>query len=227
MKNLSMAAAGAAFITLGAVGAAPAAAGTIGFNYNATMSGDAFVEPSFASQIENALGLNPGYITPGNSSYNESFAGMFTTLDDPNQYLDGDIEVTLHFLVSALGFDTSNLDLLLAQTNLTWSGTGNITSGLGILPFNFGFNNSNNSIKITFDKSQADIIDGCLVGECTTQSTGSVSLTLLNNTEVLSMTNMNFSVTTNPKSIPESSTLLGLIGVGGFFAAKRKRVKAE
>jgi hypothetical protein len=206
MKKLSLATAGAVFMVLGAVGTL-AAAEKIEFDYTAEVSSNVFINPIFATQIEQNLGLNPGELPQGNFAINEVFNGTFTNPDDPQQYLDGDIELDLSLLSSISGLNFLGLSPLLEQSNVLLSGNGNLTSSLGILPFNLGFNAQNKSIKITFDPNQANIIDGCFVGACTAKATGvnaSVALKA-NNALVASVTNLNFSATTTPNTVRLSS----------------------
>jgi hypothetical protein len=234
MKKLSssIATAGAALIALGTLATTPATAGTIKFNYTAEVSGAAFLESQFASQVETALGLSPGELPTGNFTLNEFFSGAFTSSDDPQLYLDGAIEVNLGLLSEASGLPFNNLSPLLNQNNVSLSGSGTLTSSLGTLPFDLSFNNPNQSIQVTFNPSQANLIGACLEGECTAEATG-VNATVTskaNNTTVASLTNVSFSVTTTPTKpakIPETSTWLGLIGIGGLLVANRKRLKAN
>ncbi|MBE9129659.1 MULTISPECIES: PEP-CTERM sorting domain-containing protein [unclassified Coleofasciculus] len=77
------------------------------------------------------------------------------------------------------------------------------------------------------------MVEGCLIGACdfTAEATLDISATSLGMSEYNLPLNVasgqaKLSATTSPvtESVPEPMMVLGLMGVGGFLAAKRKRI---
>lgn len=258
MKNLSMATIGAALFALGTVGAVPASAGNLIFDYEAQVSGSAALNSLLIPIAEQYLGLPTGTISPFIDFPAYTFTGQFTVLDDPAQYTDGDITLDSTFFSSlySFPFPPSVVDTLDSVFNLDFFGTGSVTSNSGTTSFVFEYINQDNSILIN-QFTDVSVLNGCLVGECVTTVGGSFNLDLVlseflaeidedgvdlppeitqalifyqefigNELNVVAG-NVDLEVTTVPvESVPEPSTLLGLFGLGSFFAAKRKLQKA-
>ena len=233
MKHLSIATAGAALLALGTTAASPVVAGTIGFNYYADVEGNYQILPQLSSYLP----------LPNSGSFDEEYDGMFVLDDDPNQWLDGDLSLGPDFFSSYLSglfgvnISEDTINLLDDNFDLSLTGAGTLNSNLGSLDFDLGWDSDENSVKLIFDPSKASIIDGCLVGLCQIEHTTDVILTAVTNflgtditvgtltVEKLKLTTIPKSIT-KPKPTPEPVSLLGLIGVGGFLASRRKKVKA-
>lgn len=226
-----------------AISTAPANAGTISFDYEAKISGDAFIFPLASAPLEERLGLPPGSLPMGDFTLNETFTGTLTSSFEREQYLDGDISFNLSELSELSGLNFTSLDSILRRSTVTLSGTGTLTSNLGTLPFDISFNEPNQSIQFSFERDRANIIDGCLIGSCTAQATGidasiilninpSVSVLLATASELtVSLRTIPRNFQPQPVQTPEASTWLGLIGVGGLLAInqskKRPRIPAS
>lgn len=240
--KLSIATTGGALLALGTVGTISATAGTITFDYQAQVSGNATVNPVAALYAEIYLGLDSGSI-PTSLDFSKVFTGSFTTLDDPAQFTDGDITLDASNLSNLLGIQIpdvsgSALDNILS---IDFGGSGTLTSGVGSTNFNFNYVSPLKAIVI--NDFNPNVVGGCLVGLCTATGTGSLNISAFNFLEVASGEGQ-FTVKTNPvsqsaplapallaaqvaesKAVPEPSVLLGLFGVGTLFAAHRKLQK--
>jgi hypothetical protein len=209
------------------VSTAPANAATITFDYDAEVAGDAFIFPLAVAPLEESLGLPEGTLPEGDFNLDETFSGTFTGLFEREQYLDGNIDFNLITLSQLSGLDLTVLDSILSRSDVTLSGTGTIVSERGTLPFDIGFNAVSQSIQFSFDRDRANILDGCLVGTCTTQATGIDASILLelnpfSSVFLTSASDLSIAVRTTPRiSTPEASTWLGLIGIGGLLIARR------
>ncbi|MBE9117502.1 PEP-CTERM sorting domain-containing protein [Lusitaniella coriacea LEGE 07157] len=266
VKKSSMATVGAAAMALGtfAISAAPAAADPITFDVDATVSGEATVDSTFAD-IVNGLFANvlPEPIPSGTFLVDESLSYSATIDDDPAQYMDGDLSFGVDMLSSVLGIslDTSTIALLDSYADIDFSGSGTLTNGSEDLDFDLSYDSANNEILATFADFDSSIIESCLVGSCTTA--GNFAFNLLSNQdnplvlfaglpETVVSASGNFSVTTtpqgvssgdggetpssgdggetpsndSPQSVPEPATILGLFGIGGFLASRRKGSRA-
>ena len=71
-----------------------------------------------------------------------------------------------------------------------------------------------------------DQIEVCLSSTCNNSGEGSALGSVFGNVPVVASVNFKVSQIATPLDVPEPSALLGLIGLGGFFAAKRKLQKA-
>lgn len=235
IQKSSIATVSAAVIALGTsiVSIVPAAAASITFDVEATVSGETFIDSSFADLVNNVLGTP--LLASGNFPFDQSLSYSFTIDDDPEQYLDGDVSLGLDLLYSnfGIGFDNTTLSYLDDVLNIDVSGSGILSNGSEQLNFNLGYNSSENEIMATFIDFDPNnnFIDSCLVGSCTT--TGNLNLSFLSTAFPgleFASANGNFSVTTTPESVtttpvnsvPEPTTVLGLLGVGSLIAARRK-----
>jgi hypothetical protein len=147
MKMRSFATAGAAFVALGVVGAAPATAATITFDYEAGVTGTARLEPDavpLIPMVEMMFDLEPGTI-PAEAEFAESFSGSFSVPDDPEQITDSDITVDLPLLAGIFGYtpESSVVDIL---------------EDFGIMPSNV-FLDAFDTLGITSVDSAVDVLD--------------------------------------------------------------------
>jgi hypothetical protein len=219
------------------ISTAPANAASITLDYEAEITGDAFIFQLAAAPLEETLGLPPGTIPMGDFTLNETLTGTLTSSFEREQYLDGDISFNLSELSNLSGLNLTNLDSILSRSTVTLTGSGTLTSDLGTLPFNIGFNEPSQSIQFSFDRDRSKILDGCLVGTCTALATGidaSIILNISPSVSVLLATanDLAISLRTNPRisqsvQTPEASTWLGLIGIGGLLTKCRKKSRVR
>jgi hypothetical protein len=223
VKKLSIATAGAAFVVLGTVGMAPANASALTqLNYSGTAS---------MSMFGQSVSL------PVNTSY--SIDNLSGRLSDA-----GDSELTIDHPLSYLGNDFNDLLNLYSASINSLTGAGSVSNSNGVLSaFNFSYDNANDVLTVSdydFDNLQV-----CLSSTCNIQGEGGytgrilgivpASGTISFNVDQTATLLSDAPVVTEPsaailasasQSVPEPSTLLGLVGFGGFLAAKRKQWKA-
>jgi hypothetical protein len=112
----------------------------------------------------------------------------------------------------------------------SFSGSGSIFKGLSYSPTDllstFNFSYSKITDILTVKDYEFDKIEVCLSGTCNISGEGSASATVGGFLPVNASVNFKVSQTATPLAVPEPSALLGLIGLGGFLAAKRKLQKA-
>ncbi|MEB3829460.1 hypothetical protein [Phormidium sp. CCY1219] len=229
MTSFSFATASAAVVVaIATVGIAPATASTLSFDYDGTI--DISAELSFfANQL---LGENASTVEQA-LNFSDSFAGTFDVSDDPNQYLDGDINIEYDFFSDLTGFDWSDLgitgiedmlDLNFSGTGSLWSETANASTD-----FDFAYDSAIESIVITgYD---TDIVEYCSTGYCTTEASGEFDLftTIFESETALVNGDVNLVLSTEPESmseteptsIPEPTPWLGLVGIGAWMLKKK------
>jgi len=233
---------------------APAQAGTLTFDYEATIDANVTLTESGAAFLSVFL----GELEPVTVEIEEMFAGSFTTLDDPAQYLDGDISVGYDLFADVFDIPESisevfDIDVFNTFFDLTFLGDGQLTTAAGnLLDFQFNYNRFANTLDFTYDASagEAALIDDCLTGLCTFSSSfelilsqavplfsppASEAATLSNglsippNAVLFSEGDVFTSVVpqvVETESVPEPSLLIGLLASGGLLVAARRKVVA-
>lgn len=214
--KLSIATAGAAVVTLGTIGMAPVEAAQLTkLDYvgqvNTTVS-------SFLGTIPFTVDVDKSYIIDNLSGRLQDEGDSELTIDNPFGYL-GDY---FGNYLSKFG----SID--------SFSGSGSIFKGLSYSPTDllstFNFSYSKITDILTVKGYEFDKIKVCLSGTCNISgeglALGSVSIPIFGKVPVNASVNFKVSQTATPLDVPEPSALLGLIGLGGFFAAKRKLQKA-
>ncbi|HEY9295750.1 MAG TPA: PEP-CTERM sorting domain-containing protein [Phormidium sp.] len=206
--KLSIATAGAALVTLGTIGMAPVEAAQLTkLDYSGKVSGTVSLFGAFTVDVDKS------YIIDNLSGRLQDAGDSELTLDHPFGYL-GDY----------FGSYLSNLGSI-----DSFSGFGSIFKGLSYSPtdllstFNFSYNKITDIL--TVKGYEFDKIKVCLSGTCNISGEGSASGTAFGFIPVQASVNFKVSQTATPLDVPEPSALLGLIGLGGFFAAKRKLQK--
>jgi hypothetical protein len=170
---------------------APSAqAGTLTFGYsNGNFNASATANPFILSAVNSFLGQS----LPSSVSVNGSnLQGIFTVLDDPAQFQDGDITVDYAFLdavfgsyIDSLGASLPGLASLsdaqreaaldtIFDYSLTGTGTLSNANG-GSTNFAVNYQNGNNSIVI--DGFDTSIATSCLTLTCSTTASGGFGLT--------------------------------------------------
>jgi hypothetical protein len=170
---------------------APSAqAGTLTFGYSngsfdATATGNAFIIPVinsvFGQNLPNGIAVN-----------GSNLQGVFTVLDDPAQFQDGDITIDYAFLDTVFGsyidsFKTSLPGLaglsdaqqeaaLDAIFDYSLTGTGTLSNSNGGST-NFAVNYINTSNSIVINGFDTTIATSCLTLTCTTNASGTFGLT--------------------------------------------------
>ena len=168
----------------------------------------------------------------GDFKLNKTLTGTLTGSFERDSYLDGDISFNLNELSQISGLNLTDLNFVLRRSTVTVTGMGTLTSSLGTLPWNVDFDEPSQSIQFSFERENANIIDGCLSSICIAQATGidaSIILSLSSFSSILlaTVSDLNISVRTTPKSFqpvqtPETSlTWFGLIGAIGFIGIER------
>lgn len=211
--KLSIATAGAAVVTLGTIGMAPVEAAQLTkLDYVGQVSGT--VKPLFGAGIPFTVDVDKSYIIDNLSGRLQDAGDSDLTLDHPFSYL-GDY----------FGSYLSNNGSI-----NSFSGFGSIFKGLSYSPtdllstFNFSYNKITDIL--TVKGYEFDKIKVCLSGTCNISGEGSALGTVGGFLPVNASVNFKVSQTATPLNVPEPSALLGLISLGGFFAAKRKLRKA-
>jgi hypothetical protein len=223
VKKLSIATAGAAFVVLGTVGMAPANASALTqLNYSGTASISIF-----------------GQSVPLPVNTSSTIDNLSGRLSDA-----GDSELTISHPLSYLGNDFNDLLNLHRASINSLTGAGSVSNSNGVLSaFNFSYDNANDVLTVSdydFDNLQV-----CLSSTCNIQGEGGYIGRILGSVPASGTISFNVDqtatllsdspVVTEPsaailasasQSVPEPSTLLGLVGFGGFLAAKRKQWKA-
>jgi hypothetical protein len=226
VKKLSIATAGAAFVVLGTVGMAPANASALTqLNYSGIASISIFGQSV-------SLPVNT-------SSTIDNLSGRLSDAEDS--------ELTIDHPLSYLGNDFNDLLNLYSASINSLTGSGSVSNNNGVLSaFNFSYDNANDVLTVSdydFDNLQV-----CLSSTCNIQGEGAytgrinrinrfipASGTISFNVDQTATLLSDAPVVTEPsaailasasQSVPEPSTLLGLVGFGGFLAAKRKQWKA-
>ncbi|MEP0856138.1 PEP-CTERM sorting domain-containing protein [Trichocoleus sp. ST-U3] len=210
--KLSIATAGAALVTLGTIGMAPVEAAQLTkLDYSGKVN-------AFLGTIPFTVDVDKSYIIDNLSGRLQDAGDSELTLDHPFGYL-GDY----------FGSYLSNLGSI-----DSFSGFGSIFKGLSYSPTDllstFNFSYSKITDILTVKGYEFDKIKVCLSGTCNISgeglALGSVSSPIFGKVPVKASVNFKVSQTATPLDVPEPSALLGLIGLGGFFAAKRKLQKA-
>lgn len=210
--KLSIATAGAAVVTLGTIGMAPVEAAQLTkLDYSGKVN-------AFLGTIPFTVDVDKSYIIDNLSGRLQDAGDSELTLDHPFGYL-GDY----------FGSYLSNLGSI-----DSFSGFGSIFKGLSYSPTDllstFNFSYSKITDILTVKGYEFDKIKVCLSGTCNISgeglALGSVSSPIFGKVPVKASVNFKVSQTATPLDVPEPSALLGLIGLGGFFAAKRKLQKA-
>ncbi|MEP0752284.1 PEP-CTERM sorting domain-containing protein [Trichocoleus sp. Lan] len=211
--KLSIATAGAAVVTLGTIAMAPVEAAQLTkVDYVGDVIGT--FKPLLGAEIPFTVDVDKSYII-------DNLSGR---LKD-----EGDSELTIDHPFSYLGDYFGNYLSNSVSIN-SFSGFGSIFKGLSYSPtdilstFNFSYNKITNIL--TVKGYEFDKIKVCLSGTCNISGEGSASGTIGGVLPVNASVNFKVSQTAKPLDVPEPSALLGLIGLGGFFAAKRKLQKA-
>ncbi len=233
--------------------AAIAHAGTLTFDYRGTVTSDNISLNNFDGlvdfgDIEGALGIDPN-----SSDLADTIAGSFTTSDDPNQYLDGDLEIDGDFALGLLGFTAdgfedqladalgilspgtpSSLDDVLALLDITMSGTGQLVTSGGVLEFAATYSSDFDNMQLSFLPANASLIDNCLSELCTVNSDLDFQVDLdlfsgfLPSMEIASGS-LALAVETTPReqttqeSVPEPAMVLGLLASSGWVVARRRK----
>jgi hypothetical protein len=237
MKSLAIALTSATCLTVGAtvVPATPATAGTLSFDYEASFSGDIQLNPIVSGLLD---------FPEDSFDFSETLSGSFTTLDDPNQFLDGDITLDSSFFSSLLGVDVNSdpdLAFLNELLSMDFAGTGTLNSDTGTTGFEFNYLNDLDAIVI--DNFDTDVVNDCLTGVCTVDD-GIWDFGLFANSQLvndlldldlppfllgeeflIAQGGGDFTLATAPQtgstSVPEPATWLGLLAIGGW-TIKRK-----
>ncbi|MBD1837772.1 PEP-CTERM sorting domain-containing protein [Coleofasciculus sp. FACHB-64] len=211
--KLSIATAGAAVVTLGTIGMAPVEAAQLTkLDYSGKVSGTVSLFGDFTVDVDKS------YVIDNLSGRLQDAGDSELTLDHPFGYL-GDY----------FGSYLSNLGSI-----DSFSGFGSIFKGLSYSPTDllstFNFSYSKITDILTVKGYEFDKIKVCLSGTCNISgeglALGSVSSPIFGKVPVKASVNFKVSQTATPLDVPEPSALLGLIGLAGFFAAKRKLQKA-
>ncbi|MBD1944885.1 PEP-CTERM sorting domain-containing protein [Coleofasciculus sp. FACHB-712] len=211
--KLSIATAGAALVTLGTIGMAPVEAAQLTkLDYSGKVSGTVSLFGDFTVDVDKS------YVIDNLSGRLQDAGDSELTVDHPFSYL-GDY----------FGSYLSNNGSI-----NSFSGFGSIFKGLSYSPddllstFNFSYNKITDIL--TVKGYEFDKIKVCLSGTCNISgeglALGSVSSPIFGKVPVKASVNFKVSQTATPLDVPEPSALLGLIGLAGFFAAKRKLQKA-
>ncbi|MFE1744669.1 PEP-CTERM sorting domain-containing protein [Coleofasciculus sp. H7-2] len=214
--KLSIAIAGAAVVTLGTIGMAPVEAAQLTkLDYVGEVSGTV---NSFFGGIPFTVDVDKSYIIDNLSGRLQDEGDSELTIDHPFSYLGdyfGSYFSNYGFINSFSGFGSIFKGLSYSQTDL-------------LSTFNFSYNKITDIL--TVKDYEFDKIKVCLSGTCNISGGGSALGTVAGVLPVPVPVNVsvNFKVsqTATPLDVPEPSALLGLIGLGGFFAAKRKLQKA-
>ena len=212
--KLSLATAGAVVVTLGTIGIAPVEAAQLTkLDYVGEISGT--VKPLFGAGMPFTVDVDKSYMIDNLSGRLQDEGDSELTIDHPFSYL-GDF----------FGNSLSNYGV----TFNSFSGFGSIFKGLSysqtdlLSTFNFSYNKITDIL--TVKDYEFDKIKVCLSGTCNISGEGSASGTVRGVLRVNASVNIKVSQTATPLDVPEPSALLGLIGLGGFFAAKCKLQKA-
>ncbi|MBD2741368.1 PEP-CTERM sorting domain-containing protein [Coleofasciculus sp. FACHB-1120] len=210
--KLSIATAGPAVVTFGTIGMSPVEAAQLTkLDYVGQV--DATVS-SFLGTIPFTLDVDKSYIIDNLSGRLQDEGDSELTIDNPFSYLG-----------NYFGSYLSNNGSI-----NSFSGFGSIFKGLSysqtdfLSTFNFSYNKITDIL--TVKDYEFDKIKVCLSGTCNISGEGSASGTAFGSIPVQASVNFKVSQTATPLDVPEPSALLGLIGLGGFFAAKRKLQKA-
>ncbi len=237
MKSLAIALTSATCLTVGATvfPTTPATAGTLSFDYEASFSGDIQLNPIVSGLLD---------LPEDSFDFSETLSGSFTTLDDPNQFLDGDIILGSSFFSSLLGVDVNSdpdLAFLNELLSMDFAGTGTLNSDTGTTGFEFNYLRDLDAIAI--DNFDTNVVNGCLTGVCTVDD-GIWDFGLFANSELvndlldldlppflvdeeflIAQGGGDFTLMTEPQtdstSVPEPATWLGLLAIGGW-TIKRK-----
>ncbi|MEW5861588.1 MAG: PEP-CTERM sorting domain-containing protein [Cyanobacteriota bacterium] len=216
--KLSLATAGAVVVTLGTIGMAPVEAAQLTkLDYVGEVSGT--VKPLFGAGKPFTVDVKKSYIIDNLSGRLQDEGDSELTIDHPFSYL-GD------YFGSYFSNSGATID--------SFSGFGSIFKGLSdsqtdlLSTFNFSYSKITDIL--TVKDYNFDQIEVCLSSTCNISGKGSafgsVSSPVFGNVPVEASVNFKVSQTATPLDVPEPSALLGLIGLGGFFAAKRKLQKA-
>ena len=169
--------AGTALVAVGVVAAAPAKAGTFTYSVSGSASADVEINDIFAGQT---LG---GFVVPGNASLEvNDFSAIVTLLDDPAQFLDGDItldyglvsswlddsyETIINSYFAGFGITPTQalevaddiFDITNFSTTVAIFGDASATTS-----FDISYDNGANAFSITgYDLS---VVEACVVSTC-------------------------------------------------------------
>lgn len=143
---------------------------------------------------------------------------------------EGDSELTIDHPFSYLGDYFGSYLSSYGTTINSFSGFGSIFKGLSdstddlLSTFNFSYSKITDIL--TVKDYNFDQIEVCLSSTCNISGEGSALGSVFGNVPVVASVNFKVSQIATPLDVPEPSALLSLIGLGGFFAAKRKLQKA-
>ncbi|NJK99186.1 MAG: PEP-CTERM sorting domain-containing protein [Spirulinaceae cyanobacterium SM2_1_0] len=201
--------------------ARPAQANMLTFDYDALITGEVDFNNTALLAIEQLLAVDLDDPT----ALNKSLSGSFTTLSDPNQYLDGDLELGRDFLTSLFGVDPSFLDPFDALLDLDLSGTGTLATTGGDLDFTIGYDSLLDTLLFSFDAANASLIDNCLVGTCIADAMLDLTILLAGPDTEVASGSLTLLAEIEPRaaSVPEPSAVLGFLAAAGVFATTRRR----
>jgi len=214
-----------------ATAATPARAGDITFDYTAYVEGSLALDPVGLDTIAILLGETPPLLSdPVELDFAEFLAGSLTTLDDPAQYLDGDLELGIDLVASFFGeaISADEIALLDPFFDIGLSGLGELVTFTNqVLEFAIDYDSTLKALLLTFDPAQATIIDDCLVGFCDVfAGFGFFADLTLPGTPMtpLAEGEVSLAATIEPRgeSVPEPSALLGLLAGAGWLATRRR-----
>lgn len=208
MKKLSIATAGAAFL-VGTVAMTPAkAADLTKLDYSGTASINLPILGDIPFDVNKS-------VTVDNLSGRLSDAG--------------DSELTIDSPLSLLGDDFNQLLTVFGASLDSLAGSGSISKdNVFLSAFNFFYDKT--SDVFTVKDYNFDNIKVCLSSTCNLLGEGDFYGSVFGFLPVSGNVSFNIDQTATPLSdsqpVPEPGTVLGLVGLGGFLAAKRKLKKA-
>lgn len=207
MKNLSIATAGATFI-LGAVAMAPAqAANLTKLDYSGTTNVSLFNVVNIPFNVNESITV-------------DNLSGRLSDAEDSGLTIDNPL--------SYLGSDFNNLFNSVGGSLDSLAGSGSVSkNNVFLSAFNFLYDKSSDIL--TVKDYNFDNLKACLSGTCNILGQGAFSGSILGGSlPFFGSLSFDINQTATPiaESVPEPSTFIGLVGLGGFLAAKRKQKKA-